>query len=1031
MNSVGSIWRKWDLHIHTPASFHWPGKQWEQQTPAERDATCQAIVDKINSLDIDAFCIMDYWTFDGYLAVRDYLQNHAGATNKRIFPGIELRLEAPTNHRLNTHVLFDDEILSETLAHFLARLCMGSPAGRPPSRQNFIDLGKGYDAGKLRQHGYTPEDKASDDKMYLLGRQTAVVTRESLENAIKLVGEDRCLIVQPYDTNDGLEDLDWKRHPYTDSYLMKMADVFETRHPIAVDLFLGFGHPDQPTLGAEFIDNLGGHPKPVVSGSDAHAIARYGDYPSNRITWLKAQPTFSGLRQVCHEPSLRCFIGATPPKQDHITQNPTKYMRHLQIEKVPGSTLSDHWFEGIEIDLNPGLIAIIGNKGTGKSALADILALAANTHCLDLEFLKAKRFRQGSNISQHFRATLTWADGKTVQTVLDKDPDTEQPERVRYLPQQFIENLCNEIELGGGNFERELKKVIFSHVPEDRQLQKTSLDELIDYTVGAHRKAILQLQSKLHTLNTDILRIEHDLNEDTIKSYRTALSLKQAEFDAHEMSCPKEVTEPTDDAQTPAEKKTAEDLAQAQAELTDFNGQLTPLKTERTSLVAKEALLERLNGHLDNLESSYASFVEQSEPEFAQAGLNLSDIVSLIIKRAPIAGLLSETRDRLAQIAVIINGADQQKGIEALAEETAKKISRLQNDLGARQREYQAYLTEYRRWSTRRTEIEGTPDKPDTIQFLNARIKAAEETLPTTLNDLRNQRRQLVRDIHCELLKIRAVYQELYKPVQQMVAASSAFTKEPLHLDFDAFLAPSRFVDDFLDYIHRHKIGNFYGDDESKKVVEKLLYSRDFNSTDDVVAFLDDVMTALTTVDRNGVKETIATQSQLKSAKKIDDLYDFLFGLRYLEPRYALKLGAKDISQLSPGEKGALLLVFYLLLDPEQIPIIIDQPEQNLDNESVVKLLVDCIRQARARRQVIIVTHNPNLAVVCDADQVICCYLDKTLGNRVSYECGAIEDNPINKTTVDVLEGTYPAFDNRRRKYHKPPVDGSGVNRVA
>jgi hypothetical protein len=139
-----------------------------------------------------------------------------------------------------------------------------------------------------------------------------------------------------------------------------------------------------------------------------------------------------------------------------------------------------------------------------------------------------------------------------------------------------------------------------------------------------------------------------------------------------------------------------------------------------------------------------------------------------------------------------------------------------------------------------------------------------------------------------------------------------------------------------------------------------------------------------------------------------------------LEPRYALKLDEKDISQLSSGEKGALLLVFYLLLDPEQIPIIIDQPEQNLDNESVVKLLVDCIRQARARRQVIIVTHNPNLAVVCDADQVICCRLDKAHGNRVTYEGGAIEDGPINKTAVDVLEGTYPAFDNRRRKYHKP-----------
>ena len=918
MNSVGSIWSKWDLHIHTPASFHWLGQRLDQQTSTEREATCRAIVEKMNALDVDAFCIMDYWTFDGYLAVRDYIQTHKGVAQKRLFPGIEIRLEAPTNHRLNTHVLFDDAVLPESLGHFLARLCMGNLSGKPPSRQNFIDLGKSYDAGKLRQHGCAPEDRSNDEKMLRLGHETAVVTRESLEQALNLIGKDACLLVQPYDTSDGLEDLDWKRHPYTDSYLMKMADIFETRDPIHVDLFLGFGHPDKPHVGGEFIDNLGGAPKPVVSGSDAHTIENYGVYPSNRITWLKAQPTFAGLRQVCHEPTLRCFIGVTPPKREHVTHNPTKYMKRLQIYKLPGASLSDTWFDGTDIQLNPGLIAIIGNKGTGKSALADIVALAGNTHCSELEFLTPKRFRKGGNISKCFSATLTWADGKPVQVRLDQDPDNDQPERVRYLPQQFIENLCNEIEVGGGNFEHELKKVIFSHVPEDKRLQKASLDDLIDYTVGAHRRAVSQLQNKLRALNTEILRVERELSEETIKSYRSALSLRQAELDAHDDTRPKEVTEPTDDVQTPDEKNTAEKLAQAQTELADLNQRLTPLKTERTALVGKSALLGRVNGHLDNLESYYASFVEQTEPEFTEGGLKLSDILSFAINRAPVLAAVVAAQDRLSEIAVLINGSEQDKGLDTQAQETAARISRLQNDLGARQREYQLYLTEYKRWQTRRAEIEGTPEKPDSIEFLKARIKAVEETLPSVLKDLNDQRRQLVRDIHGELLKIRGVYQELYKPVQQMVATNAKFTKEPLHLDFDAFLSALRFEDEFLDFIHRHKIGNFYGDDESKKAVEKLLSDRDFNSTDDVVAFLDQVMTSLTTVERGGTQEMITVQSQLKIAKKMEDLYDFLFGLRYLEPRYALKLGDKDISQLSPGEKGALLLVFYLLLDPRK-----------------------------------------------------------------------------------------------------------------
>jgi hypothetical protein len=1021
MNSIGSIWCKWDLHIHTPASFHWSGKRLQQQSEAEREATCKAIVEKMNSLDIDAFCIMDYWLFDGYLAVRDYAQRNPTALKKRLFPGIELRLEAPTDFRLNTHVIFDDAVLPERLVHFLACLRIGTSTGMPPSRQNFIDIAKSYDTGKLRVHGCKPEDKTDDEKMHHLGMATAVVTRESLEQAMHVAGDDACLRIQPYDTNDGIEALDWKKHPYSDSYLMKLADIFETRSQTNVDLFLGHGIPGKPHVGEEFIANLGGLPKPVVSGSDAHSIDKYGVYPSNRVTWLKAQPTFAGLRQVCHEPALRCFIGTMPPKQEHITQNPTRYMKRLQIAKTAGSS-PDQWFDGTDIPLNPGLIAIIGNKGTGKSALADVLALAGNTHCSDLEFLTPKRFRKGGNTAKLFTATLTWADGKPATVTLDKDPDTDQPERVRYLPQQFIENLCNEIETGGGNFERELKKVIFSHVPEDKQLQKASLDDLIDYIVGAHRRAVSQLQIKLHTLNGEILKTERDLSAETIKSYQTALSLKQEELEAHDKTKPLEVLQPTGDTQTSAELKATEELRVAQAQSTNLTDTLTPLRTERTSLVARAALLDRLNGHLDNFEATHQAFVEQAEAEFSEAGLKLGDIVKVSVEREPVTQAIEQARDRLAEIAVLVNGTDKEKGLESQIEQVAQIIARLRTELGTRQREYQTYLAALEQWQARRTLIVGSAEKPETIEYLKAHIKATKEALPAALTTYKDQRKQLVRDVHSELLKIRAVYQELYKPVQEMAAASSAFTKEPLHLDFDAFLSPASFEDDFLEYIHKHKIGSFYGDEESVKAVQKLLEERDFNVTNDVIAFLDDVMNALTSVDRGKGKEPVSIQSQLKGTKKMDDLYDFLFGLRYLEPRYALKLGEKDISQLSPGEKGALLLVFYLLLDPEEIPIIIDQPEQNLDNESVVKLLVDCIRQARAKRQVVIVTHNPNLAVVCDADQVICCYIDKTNGNKVTYECGAIEDRPINTAAVNVLEGTYPAFDNRRRKYHKPQL---------
>lgn len=148
------------------------------------------------------------------------------------------------------------------------------------------------------------------------------------------------------------------------------------------------------------------------------------------------------------------------------------------------------------------------------------------------------------------------------------------------------------------------------------------------------------------------------------------------------------------------------------------------------------------------------------------------------------------------------------------------------------------------------------------------------------------------------------------------------------------------------------------------------------------------------------------------------DVYDLLFGLSYLEPRYSLLFQETQIEQLSPGQRGALLLIFYLLVDKGRNPILLDQPEENLDNETVVSLLVPVLTQAKKRRQIIMVTHNPNLAVVCDAEQIVWATFDRKDGSRISYTAGAIENAVINRGVIDVLEGTKPAFNNRRIKYH-------------
>ena len=144
----------------------------------------------------------------------------------------------------------------------------------------------------------------------------------------------------------------------------------------------------------------------------------------------------------------------------------------------------------------------------------------------------------------------------------------------------------------------------------------------------------------------------------------------------------------------------------------------------------------------------------------------------------------------------------------------------------------------------------------------------------------------------------------------------------------------------------------------------------------------------------------------MTEALPVEEVFNLLYGLEYIHPRYILHWEGKDLSMLSPGERGTLLLVFYLLIDKGDMPLVIDQPEGNLDNHTVAKVLVDCIREARKRRQVFIVTHNPNLAVVCDADQIVHASMDKTNGNAITYLCGALENPAMSQHVTDVLEGT-------------------------
>lgn len=162
-----------------------------------------------------------------------------------------------------------------------------------------------------------------------------------------------------------------------------------------------------------------------------------------------------------------------------------------------------------------------------------------------------------------------------------------------------------------------------------------------------------------------------------------------------------------------------------------------------------------------------------------------------------------------------------------------------------------------------------------------------------------------------------------------------------------------------------------------------------------------------------------ALLSILKTKWNAEQLYSLLYDVKYLEAKFSLSLAGTAIQQMSPGQRGALLLIFYLLVDTDPTPLILDQPEENLDNQTVYSMLVPIIQRAKELRQIIMVTHNANLAVCCDAEQIIYAEFDRADHFSLKYEAGAIESSQLNKAVPDVLKGTTPAFDNGQDKYHR------------
>ena len=384
----GSEWRRWDLHVHTPftqKNDHYEGKCADEKW----DKFYKSIEDYIGDgkdpqRAICAIGITDYLSIDNYQKVVN--DNRLPDCVKLLIPNVELRIRPFSGKSpLNIHCLFDPSIADELEDRFFANLKFNFKSKNELYSRDYSATKAGLAAFGRK---FKDNNQLSEEEAIHFGMSQFVIDFNSLTQVFKNDPElrEKVIIVVANNSTDGVSGVRAHKDYFegnisqldaTTTSIYNFADMIFSSKKSDRNFFLGEGNFD-----AETISKRCGSLKPCIHGSDAHTNSKLFAPDEDRFCWIKADPTFEGLKQVIYEPKDRVFIGSNIPEQ--------KPDYHV-IDRVEFKGNSD--FSEEPIYFSDKLTCIIGSKSTGKSLLINNIAMA-----IDGEQAKAKQAIANTNV---------------------------------------------------------------------------------------------------------------------------------------------------------------------------------------------------------------------------------------------------------------------------------------------------------------------------------------------------------------------------------------------------------------------------------------------------------------------------------------------------------------------------------------------------------------------------------------------------------------------------------------------------------
>lgn len=458
-----------------------------------------------------------------------------------------------------------------------------------------------------------------------------------------------------------------------------------------------------------------------------------------------------------------------------------------------------------------------------------------------------------------------------------------------------------------------------------------------------------------------------------------------------------------------------ESIKQLKSQISELGGrdsvekEIHRLKTERDAIAKELNITEEDIKKYDQAVSTITAkeaFVEEISKEIK----SISSLSSVVQSSIDLSSFSKETEEQIeAIVQKIIGEANRTWNVQK-----EQLIAFLSEKLKIAEKECVAALAT-------RDSLKGKIESSNHIKELAQKISDEEAVLQTiiskekVLNDEQEKQDIAISNISSSCVDFKKDYEDYACYISENANTDdSGLTYE--------VLIPLR-VDDFL-----NKWRELFRENNPQN--RKLIDTETFSDS----AFTKELLAEIIKKDLSGELTTLKagenTENTLRSI--LTDWYNI---------KYVVKMGDDSVNVMSPGKKALVLLQLLIDLDETDCPILIDQPEDDLDNRSIFEQLIPFIKKKKAVRQIIVVTHNANIVIGADAEEVIIANQNGTDSPNkdsvhFSYRSGSIEnDYPLLKENgsvedgilakqgiqqhiCDILEGGEKAFEKRKNKYN-------------